>query len=183
MTHEDLNEVLLHAVPNAWTKLPYLQGWYFNMKTYKEHFAMFKRMEIFGKVRKGRTPSKTPIMEDSNCDRHVRKRKGGEAASPTNREKGRAGKRKIKNTGHPSDASTSAKKSCILHGPGCSSEECKRPKIYSEITPYSGLIKINKPTPAANLSVVNLSSSTEIHQNPMSWRTMMVLSLIRKKIY
>ena len=56
-------------------------------------------------------------MEDSNCDGHGRKRNVGEAALPTNPKKGRTVKRKTKNSGHPSDAPTGAKKTCILHGP------------------------------------------------------------------
>ena len=39
---------------------------------------------------------------------------------------------KQKNTGHPSNAPTRAKNTCLLHGPGHSSEECKVLKLYSE---------------------------------------------------
>ena len=46
MTHEDLNDILLYAVPNEWEKQSYLKGWYFEMKNYKETCAMYKRMEI-----------------------------------------------------------------------------------------------------------------------------------------
>ena len=42
MTHEELSEILLHTIPNAWTKQSYLRGWYFEMKTYKETCDMFK---------------------------------------------------------------------------------------------------------------------------------------------
>ena len=44
----------------------------------------------------------------------------------------------------------------------------------------SSLVKINKPAPAEKLSMVNPSSSKKINRNPMSWKTMMILSLRRK---
>ena len=49
---------------------------------------------------------------------------------PTNPETGRAGKRKIRNVGHPSDRPTGGK-TCFLHVPGNSIEECKLLKDYS----------------------------------------------------
>ena len=57
---------------------------------------MFDRMEVAEKFHKGGTPSKTPTRSEANRDGHVRKRNGGEAASSTNPEKGRADKRKTK---------------------------------------------------------------------------------------
>ena len=50
ITHEELNEILLHAVPNAWAKQSYLRGWYFEMKTYKETCTLFEIMEISEQV-------------------------------------------------------------------------------------------------------------------------------------
>ena len=41
MEMEDLNEILLHAVPNGWAMQSYLQGWGFELKTYRETCAMF----------------------------------------------------------------------------------------------------------------------------------------------
>ena len=73
---------------------------------------MFEQMEISEQVYEVKSPSRKIIMEDTNHDSNVRKRKGGESISPTDPEKGRAG------TGHPSDAPTRAKKTCLLHGPG-----------------------------------------------------------------
>ena len=35
MTHEELNRILLHAVPNEWGKQSYIKGWDSEMKTYK----------------------------------------------------------------------------------------------------------------------------------------------------
>ena len=54
---------------------------------------MFKRMEIAEQVYKGVTTSKKYISPDTNRDIRVRKWKGLEAASPTNPDKVRYGKR------------------------------------------------------------------------------------------
>ena len=70
---------------------------------------MFKRMEVAEQVYAGVTPFKTSTRVESNCYGHVRKRKGGEADSPTNLEKGRAGKRKKKSAGRPRNVPTRAK--------------------------------------------------------------------------
>ena len=77
MTHEDLSEILLRAVTNAWAKQSHLQLCYFEMKTYKETCAMFKQMEISEQVDEGGTPSKTPTRSDDNRDVCVRKKRGG----------------------------------------------------------------------------------------------------------
>ena len=93
---------------------------------------MLERMEVAEHVYEGGTPSKIPTREYANRDGHVRKLKGGESASPTNPEKGRDGKWKTENAGHPRYAPTVVKKTCLSHGPGHSSEECKLLKVYSE---------------------------------------------------
>ena len=49
---EDLNYILLHAVPSRWDKQAYIQGWYFEMKTFRETCAMFEGMEIAEQVRR-----------------------------------------------------------------------------------------------------------------------------------
>ena len=49
-----------------------------------------------------------------------------------NPDKGRAGKRKTRNEASPSNKTTSAEKTCFLHGPGHSSGECKLLKEYSK---------------------------------------------------
>ena len=58
MPTEELNEILLHAVPKNWAKQLYLQVWDFEMELYRETCAMFKRMEIAEQVYKGKSPSK-----------------------------------------------------------------------------------------------------------------------------
>ena len=58
MNAKELNDILLHAVPNGWAKQSYFQGWYFEMKTYKETCAMFEQMENDEQVYEGKSPSK-----------------------------------------------------------------------------------------------------------------------------
>ena len=78
---------------------------------------MFKRMEIDERISEEGIPSKTPIRADTNRAIHGRKRKGGEAASPTNPQKGRTSKIKTNHSGHPTDRPTGTK-TCLVHGPG-----------------------------------------------------------------
>ena len=112
---EELNNILLHAVTIAWANKSYLQGWYFELNTYKETCTMFERMEVAEQLYEGGTPSKIPTWSEANLDIHVRKQKGEESSWPTNLKKCRAGKRKTKNAGHMSDAPTVAEKhSCCM---------------------------------------------------------------------
>ena len=53
MPPEIINLILLHAVPNVCANKSYLQGCYFEMKTFRETCAMFKQMEIAEQVYKG----------------------------------------------------------------------------------------------------------------------------------
>ena len=46
MDPEEINKILLHAVPNLWAKQAYIQVWNFEGRSYKETCNMFKRMEI-----------------------------------------------------------------------------------------------------------------------------------------
>ena len=50
-----------------------MQGWDFELKTYRETYAMFERMKVSEQVYKEGAPSKTPTMAESNRDIHVRK--------------------------------------------------------------------------------------------------------------
>ena len=89
-------------------------------------------MEIAEQVYEGQTPYRKIPRADANRDSHVRNRKGGESALPTNPEKGRAVKRKTKNAVSPIKKMTSVDKTCFLHVPGHSSEEFKLLKRYSK---------------------------------------------------
>ena len=57
---------------------------------------MFEQVEISGQIYEGQTPSKKIPRADANRDSHIRERKGGETASPTNPKKGHSGKLKTK---------------------------------------------------------------------------------------
>ena len=70
---------------------------------------MFERMEIAETIYKGGSPSKNNQRAESDRASFVRKKKRGGSASPSNPEKGQAGKHKKKYSGHPSDAPTGAK--------------------------------------------------------------------------
>ena len=58
MPTEEINEILLHAVPNGWYKQAYLQPQDFKMRTFRETYAMFEKMEISEQVYKRQTPYK-----------------------------------------------------------------------------------------------------------------------------
>ena len=73
MEIEEINKILLHAVPNGWAKQSYLQGWYFELKAYRETCAIFERVEVAEQVYEGGTPSKIPTRAYANRDGHVRK--------------------------------------------------------------------------------------------------------------
>ena len=47
---EELNEILLHIIPNSWVNKYYLQVWDFKGKTYKETWEIFEHMEIVEQV-------------------------------------------------------------------------------------------------------------------------------------
>ena len=55
---KEINEILIYALPNSWSKQAYLQGWDFKMKTFRETCAIFDLMEISEQVYKGQTHSK-----------------------------------------------------------------------------------------------------------------------------
>ena len=64
-------------MPNERAKQSDLQGWYFELNTYKETCTMFERMEVAEKVYEGGTPYKTQTRAEANRHGHVRKQKGG----------------------------------------------------------------------------------------------------------
>ena len=70
---EELKKILLHAVPNGWSKQSYLQGCYFELNTYRKTCAMLKRMEVSEQVYEGGTPYKIPTRTESNRGVHVKK--------------------------------------------------------------------------------------------------------------
>ena len=125
MPPENLNEILIHAIPKRLEEKFYLQRWDFKGKTYKKTCEIFERTEVTEQVYKGVTHYKiTTNRVDANHSIHDSKLKGEEFDSSTNPEKGLVGKRKKNYAGHLSDWPTSDK-ICVLHGPRQSIEECK----------------------------------------------------------
>ena len=86
---------------------------------------MFERMKIVESIYEGGEPSKNTQQVESKRASLDRGGKGEASTLTYNPETGRAGKRKRKNTGHPSDVPNGAKKTCMLYGPGHSLEEWK----------------------------------------------------------
>ena len=60
------------------------------------NLRIFDQMEISEQVYEVKSPSKTIIRSDANCDSNLRNRNEGEATSPTNPDKVCARKRKAK---------------------------------------------------------------------------------------
>ena len=85
---------------------------------------MSNQIEIDRQVYEGVTPYKTTKRAVADCDSYGRKLNGGEYTSPNNSNKGRSGKHKKNYVGHPINWPT-GEKTCLLHRPGHSSEECK----------------------------------------------------------
>ena len=115
---------------------------------------MFERMEIAKVIyEEGETSKNTPKTEADRAS-SGRKKKEGAYTSPSNPEQGRSDKCKRINAGHTSNQPTGAKKTCMLHGPGHSSEECKLickytnkrsvQLIYQDKQAYSGGNKHDK---------------------------------------
>ena len=46
MAPEELNDILLYAVPNVWAKHAYLQSCGFEGRNYKDSYEMFEHIEI-----------------------------------------------------------------------------------------------------------------------------------------
>ena len=86
---------------------------------------MFERMEIAELIYKGGSPSKNTQRAEDERASSGRNKKGRAYASPSKPEQGRTSKRKRINAGHPRYDPTGAKKTCLMHVPGHSSEECK----------------------------------------------------------
>ena len=93
---------------------------------------MFQRIQTPESIHKGGSPSKNIQWEEANHASLISKKKKGASTSTSNPNKGCAGNRKRNDAIHLSDAPTGAKKTCLLHGPRHSSEECKVLKEYTE---------------------------------------------------
>ena len=50
ITPEEINEILIHAVPSIWANQSYLQGWYFEGNSDKETCGIFEPIKITEQV-------------------------------------------------------------------------------------------------------------------------------------
>ena len=131
MAPEELNDILLHAVPNAWAKQAYLQGRYFEGRIYNGICEIFEHMEIIEQFYEGGNTYKNINRAEAEYCSHDRKSKGGETTYPINPKKGHDGKHKTNYSGHPSNRPVGANR-WLVHGTGKSTEELKLLKEYSK---------------------------------------------------
>ena len=67
---EDINNILFLTVPPKNSKQSYLQGWDFELKTYKETCVMLERMEFAEQVHERGTPVEIcPVTVDGPSSR------------------------------------------------------------------------------------------------------------------
>ena len=93
---------------------------------------MSERVEITEQVYKGETPSNKKTKGRCQLWQSCQEKKGRRICITYKPKKGRSGKRKTKNSVSPSENTTGVDKTCLLHGPGHSSEECKVLQEYSK---------------------------------------------------
>ena len=120
----ELNEILLNSMPNIWSKQACVQGFDCESITLKKDDNMFEHMEIAESIYKGIVEPyyNKQTRSDSNRAGHGRHKIVEAASSWTRPEKGEnAGKRRKRHVYSP----TGKSKTCMIHGPGHSSEECK----------------------------------------------------------
>ena len=108
--------MILHSVPNGWTKQAYLKVFYFEMEDQKDITKFFKRMENSEQVYKEMTPSKKIKWADVNHSGHSRNTTRGESAQPTYTAKVRTNKCKKNHAYHYIDKFF-VTKTFMFHGP------------------------------------------------------------------
>ena len=124
---------------------------------------MFERMEIAEEIYKGGAPSKNNQRAESKYAISVRKKKGGASASTSNLKQSCTRKRKRNDAGHLIDVTTGAKKTCLLHGPGHSLEECRVLKEYTEKRSAQNTYKDKQAYPGGNklAKTIKLEDATQ----------------------
>ena len=68
MSPEELNKILLHAVPNSWVKQACIQGWGFGGRSYKDTWDMLDCMEIAESIYEGGESSQNNQQAESDRD-------------------------------------------------------------------------------------------------------------------
>ena len=118
MAPEELNRILRRVIPNSCARQACIKEWYFEGRYYKDTCEVFENIEIAESIYKVGAPYQNTQQAESDRASIGKGKKEGASTSPSNPEKGRAGKHKRNNAVHPSDATTGEKKTCLLHGPG-----------------------------------------------------------------
>ena len=113
-------------------------------------------MEISEQVYEVKSPSRKIIMEDTNHDSNVRKRKGGEYASPSKPNKILADKLKIRNAISLSNKTSGAEKKYCCLALDTPLRTVKYLKNTLKIIPLSVPTNITDPAPATKKSAVSL---------------------------
>ena len=119
-----LNEILLNIVPNRWSRQAYVKGFDCEYITFKKAVNMFDRMEIFESIyevvvepsyKKSYPGRHQPFWSQQAKDMRIRL----VVDSPQEGwERWQAHKQRV-------DITTGKSKTCLIHCPGNSSEECK----------------------------------------------------------
>ena len=106
--------IILYSMPNSWSKHAYAQGFDCEFIYFKKAVNIFERTEIAESFYEGviGTSYKKSTRADANRDGQSRKNRGESASSWTRPKKGES-------------AGKSRKHTCLIHGPGYSSEERK----------------------------------------------------------
>ena len=106
-----------------------------------------------------------------------KKHKGGEVASLTYPEKGRTGNHKIKIQAIRMISQPVKQRHAYSMAPDTPQGSVNYLKFIRTSMSCISHIKIKKPTPAGNLSMVNMLSSAITHRRSKSWKPMMILAL------
>ena len=120
----ELNRILLNSIPNIWSRHTYVQGFYCESITFKIAVNMFERMEIAESIYEGVLEPSYKKTTQAYAKRagHSRQKRGEAASLCTIPEKVEISvnirKRHV-------DSLTGKSKTCLIHSPGHSSEECK----------------------------------------------------------
>ena len=130
MTQEELNDILLHDLPNVWSKHAYLRGWGSELKYYKLTTNIYECMETTEQVYKGYQYSKTTKRSGTNRDDFISKHKVGVSIYPMNTQKGTTDKFN-KNYADNLRSELAITKVCMVHNPGHSMDEHKLLQQYS----------------------------------------------------
>ena len=76
MDPEDLNNIILHAVPISWPRQAYIQVLDFEGRSYKETCNTFERMEIAEAIYEGGSPYRNTQQAEADRASYGREKKG-----------------------------------------------------------------------------------------------------------